>query len=155
MRLNDLIAPGAILPLLRVPSKGAALEAMSEAASRVSGLPYAEILDAVLQREELGSTGIGEGIAIPHGKLERCDHIFGVFAHLQKPVAFDAVDGAPVDLLLMLIASDAAGADHLKALARVARFFRDPKTANQLRATRDHDSIYAILSRNGMETHAA
>lgn len=155
MHLTDLIAADAILPSLRVSSKKAALQGMSDAAGQISGLPAEDILDAVLQREALGSTGIGAGIAIPHGKLERCGRIFGVFAHLQKAVDFDLVDGAPVDLLLMLIASEAAGADHLKALARVARFFRDPQIGVRLRAMRDAELIFAVLSGSGIETHAA
>ena len=155
MQLSDLIAPDAVLPALKAASKNVALAAMSEAAERNSGLSSSAIYGAVLQREALGSTGIGGGIAIPHGKLERCDRIFGVFARLQKPISFDAIDGAPVDVVLMLIASEAAGADHLQALARAARFFRDPKVAAQLRAARNAELMFAILSRTGIETHAA
>ena len=155
MLLSELIHVGAISPALRATSKAAVLQDMSETASRVSGLPSRDVLSAVLQRESLGSTGVGEGIALPHGKVEGCAKVFGVFARLEKPIDFDAVDGTPVDILFMLIASETAGADHLKALARVARFFRDPKIGAQLRATRDAASLFAILSGSGPESHAA
>lgn len=155
MLLSGLITVEAIIPSLRVGNKAAALQDMSETAAGVSAFSPGEILSAVVQRERLGSTGVGDGVALPHGKLERCDRVFGVFARLEKPIEFDAVDGAPVDILFMLIASEAAGADHLKALARVARFFRDPKVGAQLRATRDATSLFAILSRSDRESHAA
>lgn len=155
MPLPELITPDAILPSLRAATKEAVLQEMSGLAAALSRLPQTRIYDAVLQREKLGSTGVGGGIAIPHGKLEGCERIFGVFARLEKPIDFDAIDGAPVDILLLLIASEAAGADHLKALARVARAFRDTKIVSQLRATRDPASLYAILSRTDPTSHAA
>ncbi len=155
MALTDLITHDAVLPALRAPSKKAVLQEMSERAGLVSGLSGREIFDAVLQRERLGSTGVGNGIAIPHGKLSRCERIFGVFARLEKPIDFEAMDGEPVDLVFLLIASETAGADHLKALARVARFLRDPKTAAQLRMTRSAEALYAVLMQSGQTSHAA
>jgi nitrogen PTS system EIIA component len=155
MVMDDLIADGAVLPLLRAGSKKVVLQDMCERASLVSGLEAREIFDAVLQRERLGSTGVGNGIAIPHGKLVRCDRIFGVFARLEKPIDFEAMDGELVDLVFLLIASETAGADHLKALARVARFLRDPKITAQLRAAREADALRAVLLRAGHTSHAA
>ncbi|MDX7951417.1 PTS sugar transporter subunit IIA [Lichenihabitans sp. Uapishka_5] len=155
MILIDLIVPEAVLPSLRVTGKKALLQEMSERAGVVSGLAGREIFDAVLQRERLGSTGVGNGVAIPHGKLSRCERIFGVFARLEKPIEFEAMDGEPVDLVFLLIASEIAGADHLKALARVARFLRDPKTAARLRMTRGADALHAILMQAGQASHAA
>ena len=155
MALSDLIASDAVLPQLRATGKKAVLAEMSERAGLVSGLSGRKIFDAVLQRERLGSTGVGNGIAIPHGKLVRCERILGVFARLERPIDFEAMDGEPVDLVLLLIASETAGADHLKALARVARFLRDPKVAAQLRATRDVDVLHAVLARSGQTSHAA
>ena len=90
---------------------------MSERAALVSGLPAREIFNAILQRERLGSTGVGDGVAIPHGKLAKCERLFGVFARLERPIDFEALDGLPVDLIFLLIAPESAGADHLKALA--------------------------------------
>ena len=101
------------------------------------------------QRERLGSTGIGNGIAIPHGKLPKLERLFGVFARLDRPIDFEALDGQPVDLLFLLLAPEAAGADHLKALARVARLLRDPEVARKLRESRDAEAIYAVLTSCG------
>jgi nitrogen PTS system EIIA component len=146
MSLSQLLKADAILPTLRVNGKKQALQEMSERAAEVSGLPAREIFDALLQRERLGSTGVGDGIAIPHGKLAKCDHIFGVFARLERPIDFDSPDGLPVDLMFMLIAPESAGADHLKALAMSARLLRNSAIAAQLRATRDPAALYALLT---------
>src|SRR3974377_1496557 len=126
MSLSQLLKPDAVLAALRVNGKKQALQEMSDRAAKVSGLPAREICDALLQRERLGSTGVGDGIAIPHGKLAKCGKIFGVFARLERPIDFEALDGMPVDLLFLLIAPENAGADHLKALALIARVLRDP-----------------------------
>lgn len=146
MLLDDLITADAILPALRVTTKKAALHEISERAGAVSGLPAREIYDAVLQRERLGSTGVGNGIAIPHGKLTTCSRIFGVFARLDRPIEFEALDGAPVDLAFLLVAPEAAGADHLKALARIARLLRDARIVAKLRATRDVSALFGVLT---------
>ena len=113
-----MIKPDALLPALRVNGKKQALQEMSERAAAVSALPAREIFDALLQRERLGSTGVGDGVAIPHGKLSKCEQIFGVFARLERAIDFEAPDGLPVDLIFMLIAPESAGADHLKAWLR-------------------------------------
>ncbi len=146
MPLSDLITAAAILPALRVNTKKSALHEMSERAGMVSGLQAREIYDAVLQRERLGSTGVGNGIAIPHGKLTSCTKIVGVFARLDRAIEFDALDGAPVDLAFLLVAPETSGADHLKALARIARVLRDPRIVAKLRATRDADGLYGVLT---------
>ena len=99
-----------------------------------------------MQREKLGSTGVGNGIAIPHGKLPKLDKLFGLFARLDRPIDFEALDGQPVDLVFLLLAPEAAGADHLKALARVARLLRDPEVARKLRESRDAEALYAVLT---------
>lgn len=146
MSLSHLLKPDAILSTLRVNGKKQALQEMSERAALVSGLPPREIFDAVLQRERLGSTGVGDGVAIPHGKLGKCDHIFGVFARLERPIDYEAPDGLPVDLMFMLIAPESAGADHLKALALSARLLRNPTAAAQMRGARDPAALYALLA---------
>ena len=148
MPLDDLITAEAILPALRVNTKKSALHEMSERAGIVSGLNPREIYDAVLQRERLGSTGVGNGIAIPHGKLLSCTKIVGVFARLERPIEFESLDGEPVDLAFLLVAPEASGADHLKALARIARVLREPRTVAQLRATRDAAGLYGVLSQH-------
>jgi PTS system nitrogen regulatory IIA component len=146
MLLSQLITPEAVIPSLKVNTKKHALQELSERAGTISGLPPREMFDALLQRERLGSTGIGEGIAIPHGKLAKASAIFGIFARLARPVDFQAIDGVPVDLICLLIAPESAGADHLKALASAARLLRDSKITAKLRAARDVTGLYAVLT---------
>ncbi len=148
MSLNDLISPQAVIPALKANGKKQALIEISEKAATLSGLDSREVLDALIQRERLGSTGIGAGIAIPHGKLAKCGRIFGVFARLEKPIDFEALDDAPVDLMFLLIAPENAGADHLNALSRAARVLRDQSLVATLRSTRDPSAIYSILVRS-------
>lgn len=155
MTLTDLIAREAVLPLLKVANKKQALGELSERAAHACGLPAREIFDALLQRERLGSTGIGTGVAIPHGKLDKVERITGVFARLEKPIDFESLDGEPVDLILLLIAPQSAGADHLKALARAARLLRSPTVTARLRATRDVGAIHAILAEEPRSDAAA
>ncbi len=104
------------------------------------------MFEVLMQREKLGSTGVGNGIAIPHGKLPNLGKLFGLFARLDRPVDFEALDGQPVDLVFLLLAPETAGADHLKALARVARLLRDPDVARKLRDSRDAEALYAVLT---------
>ncbi len=146
MPLIDLLSPEAVIASLRVNGKKQALQELSDRAAAVSGLSAREIFDAILQRERLGPTGVGDGIAIPHGKLAKCGRIFGVFARLERAIDFEALDGLPVDLIFLLIAPEGAGADHLKALAMIARVLRNPNLAAQLRATRDASGIYSVLT---------
>jgi PTS system nitrogen regulatory IIA component len=146
MPLLDFLDPQAVLPALRVNGKKQALQELAFQAARLTGLAESAIYEALLQRERLGSTGIGEGIAIPHGKLPGLDKIVGLVARLDKPVDFEALDGQPVDVLFLLLAPEGAGADHLKALARVARVLREPGLIERLRATRDAAALYAIMT---------
>ena len=146
MDLNDLITSKAIVPSLKANSKKQALQELAAKAAAVTGLPERDVFDTLLQRERLGSTGVGNGIAIPHGKLVRLDKLVGLFARLERPIDFDARDDQPVDLVFVLLAPEGAGADHLKALARIARRMRDPGTVAKLRATSDPDALYSILT---------
>jgi nitrogen PTS system EIIA component len=155
MPLENLLAPEAILPSLRVNGKKQALQELSEKAAEVSGLPAREIFEAWMQREKLNSTGLGEGIAIPHGKLLNSPRIFGIFARLERPIDFEALDGQPVDLMFGLIAPENAGADHLKALAAIARLLRNPATLAKIRATREAPALYAILTQAAASSDAA
>jgi PTS system nitrogen regulatory IIA component len=154
MPLNDLISPERIMPSLRAQTKKQALQELSERAAALSGLTAREIFDALLQRERLGSTGIGNGVAIPHGKLAKVKQIFGLFARLDRPIEFEALDGAPVDLMFLLVAPESAGADHLKALAQVARMFRDPSLVAKVRATRDASALYSVLTQTSTSNAA-
>jgi PTS system nitrogen regulatory IIA component len=146
MPLSDLVAPQAVLPALRVNTKKQALQEIAARAAELTRLSEREILEIITQREKLGSTGIGNGIAIPHGKLAKLDRLFGLFARLDRAIDFESLDGQPVDLVFLLLAPEAAGADHLKALARVARLLRDPETAKMLRDSHDAEAIYAVLT---------
>jgi PTS system nitrogen regulatory IIA component len=127
---------------------------MAERAATVAGLSEREVFDTILQRERLGSTGVGNGIAIPHGKLAGVKRITGVFARLETPVDFEALDDQPVDLVFLLLAPEGAGADHLKALSRIARVLRNPDIVAKIRGTRDASAIHAFLSQ-APASHAA
>jgi nitrogen PTS system EIIA component len=155
MPLTNILDRNAILPVLRVSSKKQLLEAISDKASEVSGLPARAIYDLLLQRERLGSTGLGNGIAIPHCKAEGLDHLIGIFARLEKPIDFEAVDGEAVDLVFVILAPEGAGADHLKGLSQVARVLRDSKIAAKLRKFTDADAIYALLTTQEAKPKAA
>jgi PTS system nitrogen regulatory IIA component len=155
MPLENLLVPEAILPSLRVNGKKQALQELSEKAAEVSGLPARDIFEAWMQREKLNSTGLGDGIAIPHGKLLNAPRIFGIFARLERGIDFEALDGQPVDLLFGLIAPENAGADHLKALAVIARLLRNPATLAKIRATREAPALYAILTQGTPSSDAA
>jgi nitrogen PTS system EIIA component len=146
MPLIDLVAPDAIIPALKVNGKKQALQELAAKAAELSGQNERTIFEILVQREKLGSTGVGHGIAIPHGKLAKLGKLFGLFARLDRPVDFEALDGQPVDLVFLLLAPEGAGADHLKALARVARLLRDPNVAHKLRESRDADALYAVLA---------
>jgi PTS system nitrogen regulatory IIA component len=146
MDLSDLIEPQAIMPALKANSKKQLLQMLAEKAASITGIPEREIFDTILQRERLGSTGVGNGIAIPHGKLVGVKHITGIFARLEQPVDFEALDDQPVDLVFLLLAPEGAGADHLKALSRIARVLRDKDMVTKIRGTRDAAAVHALLS---------
>jgi PTS system nitrogen regulatory IIA component len=146
MEIADLVAPAGILPSLKVSSKKQALQELAKKASDLSGLDEREIFDALLKRERLGTTGVGQGIAIPHSRFAKLTRLVGLFARLEKPIPFDSVDEQPVDLVFLLLAPESAGADHLKALARVSRLLRDKTICAKLRGCDSADAIYALLT---------
>jgi PTS system nitrogen regulatory IIA component len=144
--LADLVAPNAVIAALKVNGKKQALQELAARAAALTGQNERAIFEILTQREKLGSTGVGNGIAIPHGKLPKLTKLFGLFARLARPVDFEALDGQPVDLVFLLLAPEGAGADHLKALARVARLLRDPDIVRKLRDSRDAEALYAVLA---------
>lgn len=154
MDLSDLISPEAMIASLKAKNNKQLLQALSAHAARLTGLEERDIYDTLLQRERLGSTGLGQGIAIPHGKFAGLTRIVGVFAKLAEPVDFDAVDGAPVDIVFLLLAPKGAGADHLKALARISRLLREGSAVEKLRASKDAAALYAVLT-EATTSHAA
>jgi nitrogen PTS system EIIA component len=150
MEVQELLSPNAVVRSLRTTSKKHALQELAKVAARfISGVPERAIFDVLLERERLGTTGVGHGIAIPHVRLAGVERVMAVFARLEKPIGFDSVDDEPVDLIFMLLAPKDAGADHLKALALVSRLMRDRELCAKLRGTDNADALYALL------THAA
>jgi PTS system nitrogen regulatory IIA component len=155
MHLGELIPPEAVIPSLKAKGKKQLLQELSARASRLTGIDERDIFDVLWQRERLGSTGLGQGVAIPHGKLAALKGIVGIFARLADPIDFEAVDGAPVDVVFLLLAPEGAGADHLKALARISRLLRDGQAVEKLRASKDASALYAVLTEGETSSHAA
>jgi PTS system nitrogen regulatory IIA component len=145
MELADILSKESIIACAKVGSKRQLLQLLADKAAKLSGVDPHIIFDTLTEREQLGSTGMGNGLAIPHGKIAGLPHVCAVFARLEQPVDFDAVDDQPVDLVVMLIAPAGAGADHLKALSRVARLLRSESLVAQLRKTRDLEKLHDIL----------
>lgn len=154
MDLSDLVTQKSIMPALKASSKKQLLQMLSEKAAQITGLTERDVFDTIMQREKLGSTGVGNGIAIPHGKLKNIKNITGIFARLETPVDFEALDDEPVDLVFMLLAPESAGADHLKALSRIARILREADMVKKLRGTKDAAALYAFLTEHPA-SHAA
>lgn len=146
MKLGSILAPGMIAGALKANSKKQLLQELAALGSRGTSLNERTIFDALLQRERLGSTGIGNGIAIPHGRFAGISRLSGMFARLEKPIDFESVDDVPVDLVFVLMAPEEAGADHLQGLAKIARLLRTPQIVQSLRATRDPAALYSILT---------
>jgi nitrogen PTS system EIIA component len=146
MLLTDVVAPNAIIPALKVNGKKQLLQELAAKAAELCGQSERTILETLQQRERLGTTGIGDGVAIPHGKLPKLTKLFGVFARLERPVDFESLDNEPVDLVFLLLAPETAGADHLTALARAARLFKDADIKRKLRTSRDAEALYAVLA---------
>jgi PTS system nitrogen regulatory IIA component len=147
----EFLTPDAVVANLRATSKKQALQELARRAAQLTGRPERAIFDVLLERERLGTTGVGRGIAIPHGKLAGLDRVRGLLARLERPVDFDAVDDRPVDLIFLLLAPEQAGADHLKALARVSRLLRDDRLCERLRGCDSAEGIWAMVN----ETEAA
>ncbi|HEV2334194.1 MAG TPA: PTS IIA-like nitrogen regulatory protein PtsN [Stellaceae bacterium] len=154
MEIADLLVPRGVIAQLRVTNKKGALQDIARRAAALTGVPERRIYDVLTERERLGSTGIGRGIAVPHGKLAELTRLYGLFARLERPIAFDAVDDQPVDLVFVLLAPLEAGAEHLRALARVSRLLRDAATCQKLRGSDNADALYALLT-DRTESHAA
>lgn len=146
MDIADLITPAAVIPNLRATSKKQALQDLAKKAAELTGQNERAVFDVLLERERLGTTGVGNGIAIPHGKLPSLTRLYGLFARLEKPIHFESIDEQPVDLIFLLLAPESAGADHLKALARVSRLLRDKGVCEKLRGTDNADGLFALLT---------
>jgi len=154
MEIADLLTPRGVLAQLRVSNKKGALQEIARRAAAMTGIAERHIYDVLAERERLGTTGIGRGIAVPHGKLAGLPRLYGVFARLDRPIPFEAIDDQPVDLVFALLAPAETGAEHLRALARVSRLLRDSTICQKLRGTDNADALYALLT-DRSESHAA
>src|SRR5262245_37810328 len=154
MEIDQLLKPDGVIAHLRAANKKQALQELARRAAEATGLHERAIFEVLLERERLGSTGVGNGIAIPHGKLPGLERLYALFARADQAIDFDAVDEQPVDLIFLLLAPQGAGADHLKALARVSRLLRDQAMCEKLRGTEHADAIYALLAHSAT-SHAA
>ena len=154
MEIGDLITPKSVIPQLRAASKKQALQELARRASAMTGIHERTIYDVLIERERLGTTGIGMGIGIPHGRIPGLTKLYGLFVRLERPVPFEAIDEQPVDLVFLLLAPETAGADHLKALALVSRLLRDRAICEKLRGTDNADALYVLLT-DRTATHVA
>jgi PTS system nitrogen regulatory IIA component len=145
MEIAELITPRSVLAQLRVTTKKQALQDLAKRAASLGGMPERQIYDALIERERLGTTGIGHGVGIPHGRLAGLGRLYGVFARLERAIPFEAIDDEPVDLLFLLLGPENAGGEYLKALARVSRLLRDRAVCDKLRGTDNADALYALL----------
>ena len=143
--LHDFLRPGAVIAALVAPNKKTLFSQLGTLAERIHGVDSALVVERLTERERLGSTGFGGGIAIPHGKIDGLDHVVGLFARLAQPVDFASIDDEPVDLVFMLLSPTDAGAAHLKALAQVSRVLRDKAFVAKLRGAATDDALYALF----------
>ena len=146
MELTDLVSPEAVLCAVKAGSKKQALQEIAQRAAEAYGLDTRSVVEGLLAREKLGSTAMGNGVAIPHARIAGLGQIVAVFARLERPVDFEAADGQGVDLLFTLLAPQEAGADHLRALAKVSRLMRSPAVRAKLRETDGADALYALVT---------
>ena len=145
MQLADFIDFEAIKTALPGGSKRALLQQLANLAGQRCGVDPTAILATLGEREKLGSTGLGQGVAIPHGKIDGLDRIYGLFARIAEPVDYKAIDSRKVDLVFLLLSPPDAGADHLKALAAISRVIRDGSTLEKMRGARSRDALAAVL----------
>lgn len=145
MLISDLLTPETIIADLKATSKKQALQEIASYAAKQLKLEDCAVLDVLLERERLGSTGVGRGVAIPHGKMVGLDKLYFLFARLSTPIAFDSTDGRPVDLMFLLLTPENAGGDHLTALAKVSRLLRDEKMCMLLRGSENAEAIYSAI----------
>ena len=154
MTIGDLLDPGAISLRVSAANKRQVLNVIADVAARALGVDAEAAFDGLMEREAAGSTGVGQGVALPHARLPGLDRVRAVFVRLETPVAFSAVDDKPVDLLVALFAPPEANSQHLRALARVSRMMRQPELREQLRQARSADAIHIVLARES-EPNAA
>jgi len=144
--IQEIISPQAIVASLDASAKKQVLQDIAGFAAPLAGVDSLAVFDVLWEREKLGTTGVGSGIAIPHGKMAGLGDVQGFFARLAQPIAFESIDDKPVDLVFLLLAPADAGADHLHALATVSRLLRDPRLCEAIRRAKDESAIYRLLT---------
>ena len=154
MEISDLLSSDRVVDRLPAASKKQVIQEISRRAAEVTGLDERTVFSVLLERERLGTTGVGEGVAIPHGKVADLDGLCGLFVRLDQAVDFDSIDERPVDLVFLLLAQEGASADHLKALARVSRLMRDPAVRESLRDAADANALYTVLTSDSRDRAA-
>ena len=154
MELKDFLEPEAVRFVPQITSKKRLLQDISEQAASLYKLDSEIVFNALIEREKLGSTGVGKGVAIPHARFESFDRVYGLFTRLEKPLEFESMDSQPVDLIFTILAPQREGADHLKALAVVSRTLRSENTCSNLRSNSDDAALYSLLTQQG-KTKAA
>ena len=154
MEISDLLTSDRVVDRLPAASKKQVIQEISRRAAEITGLDERTVFSVLLERERLGTTGVGEGVAIPHGKVADLDRLCGLFVRLDQAVDFDSSDERPVDLVFLLLAQEGASADHLKALARVSRLMRDPAIRESLRDAADANALYAVLTSDNRDRAA-
>lgn len=155
MQIADLLVSDGVIPSIRAQSKKQLFQELSAKVGPLVRLPEKRVFEIISEREKLGTTGVGQGIAIPHGRHNDVEKITGLFARLNPPVEYAAVDNQPVDLVFLLLAPESAGADHLKALARVSRLLRSQSICDKLRAAASAEELFVILTETPANTSAA
>ena len=147
MNISDIMTSDCVVVVNKAESKRQLLQSLSEAASKISGINDRTIFDALLERENLGSTGFGHGTALPHARIKEVQKVYGLFAKVNHPVDFESVDNQPVDLVFLLLSPENSGADHLTALASTSRILKDENTCKELRKASTAQELYSILSK--------
>jgi len=155
MEISDLLSPASVFANVKAGSKKQLLQEISEKAAAITGLSPRRIFETLNERERLGSTGMGQGVAVPHGHIEGVDKMTGMFVRMNSAVDFESLDEQPVDMLFLLLAPQGAGADHLKALARVSRLLRNRPLCEKLRAASDSAALFALLTEPTASSQAA
>ena len=146
MNLIDLITADAVIPDFKASSKRQALQILGRKAANITGIEQHLVMDVLMERERLGTTGVGAGVAIPHGKIANLTKLYGFFGRAEQAIEFEAIDEQPVDLIFLLLAPDIDGADHLQALSQISCIMSDPQTCEKLRKSSSREDIYFFFS---------
>lgn len=154
MLISEILDRAAITPRVSAPNKRQALAVIADIAARNFGLDADDVVEALIEREQAGSTGVGHGVAVPHARIEGLTRMRGIFLRLEHPIDFGAVDDQPVDLIFALLSPAQGGAEHLRSLARVSRVLRQGDLREQLRQARTADAIHVLLAQEARPTAA-